>query len=126
MAAYEVYPNFSGYGLSKLVVTQLMDYVRTENPDVVAVAVHPGIVRTDMLKKGFEPFAHDTPELVGGLATWLAAWQGEDRKFLSGRYLSANWDVDDLMKRKDEIVKQELLKMNLMGRFGERYFKSRI
>lgn len=76
-----------------------------------------------MLKDSFAPFAHDTPELVGGLATWLAAWQGEDRNFLSGRYLSANWDVEDIVKRKEEIVEKRLLKMNLMGQFGEKQFQ---
>ncbi|KAL1597191.1 hypothetical protein SLS60_008773 [Paraconiothyrium brasiliense] len=121
-AAYEVFPNLSNYGLSKLVVFELMAYVTAENPNVVAVAVHPGIVPTDMLKDAFAPFAHDKPELVGGLATWLAAWEGEDRSFLGGRYLSANWDVDDLVKRKEEIVEGGLLKLNLMGQFGEKQF----
>ncbi|KAF2448569.1 NAD(P)-binding protein [Karstenula rhodostoma CBS 690.94] len=122
-AAYQVFPNLSSYGLAKLVVFELMDYVRAENPNVVAVAVHPGIVATDMLKDAFAPFAHDTPQLVGGLGTWLAAWEGPDRAFLSGRYLSANWDVDELVKRKEDIVQQDLLKLNLTGNFGEKHFK---
>ncbi|KAL5380600.1 hypothetical protein DPSP01_007664 [Paraphaeosphaeria sporulosa] len=122
-AAYQVFPNLSSYGLSKLVVFELMDYVRAENPNVTAVAVHPGIVPTDMLKDAFAPFAHDTPQLVGGLATWIAGWEGADRAFLSGRYLSANWDVEELVKRKEEIVEQNLLKMDLTGKFGEEHFK---
>jgi NAD(P)-dependent dehydrogenase (short-subunit alcohol dehydrogenase family) len=100
-----------------------MAYVAAEAPNVIAVAVHPGIVATDMLKDAFAPFAHDTPELVGGLATWLAAWEGDDRSFLSGRYLSSNWNVDELVKRKDEIVEQGLLQLNMMGQFGEKHFK---
>lgn len=122
-AAYHVFPNLSSYGLSKLVVLELMDYVRAENPNVVAVAVHPGIVATDMLKDAFAPFAHDTPQLVAGLGTWLAAWEGGDREFLSGRYLSANWDVEELVQRKEEIVQQDLLKISLTGNFGEKYVK---
>ncbi|KAJ4293498.1 hypothetical protein N0V90_008781 [Kalmusia sp. IMI 367209] len=122
-AAYESFPTLSAYGISKLVALQLQAYVAAENPNVITVAVHPGIVPTDMLKDAFAPFAHDTPELVGGLATWLAAWEGEDRSFLSGRYVSANWDVDDLVKRKEEIVKEGLLKISLVGQFGEQHFK---
>ena len=76
-----------------------------------------------MLKESFAPFAHDTPELVGGLATWLAAWKGEDRAFLSGRYLSSNWDVEEVLRRKEEIVEKGLLKINLTGQFGEQQFK---
>lgn len=122
-AAYSVFPGLSSYGLSKLVVFELMDYVRAENPNVVAVAVHPGMVPTDMMKESFVPFAHDTPLLVSGLGTWLAAWEGPDRSFLSGRYVSANWDVEELVRRKDEIVEQNLLKMELTGKFGSEQFK---
>jgi len=89
-AAYEVFPTLSAYGISKLAVLELMTYVAAENPEVVAVAVHPGIVPTDMVIDYFKPFALDTPELVGGLGVWLAAWEGVDRKFLNGRFVSAN------------------------------------
>jgi len=113
----------SAYGLSKLVVAQFQEYVSAENPSVLAFAIHPGVVATDMLKDAFAPFAKDTPELVGGLATWLAGWKGPDRSFLGGRYITANWDVEDLVERKDEIVKENLLKTNLTGKFGEEYHK---
>lgn len=121
-AAYEVFPGLSAYGLSKLVDLELMTYVAAENPNVVAVAIHPGIVPTEMTIETFMPFAKDTPELVSGVGAWLAAWEGVDRRFLSGRYVSANWDVDDLVARKDEIEKEGLLKMNLMGKFGKEQF----
>ncbi|KAF1968685.1 NAD(P)-binding protein [Bimuria novae-zelandiae CBS 107.79] len=120
-AAYEVFPALSSYGLSKLAAFQLMTYVAAENPNVVAVAVHPGIVPTDMLKESFAPFAKDTPALVGGVATWAASW--EERDWLSGRYVSANWDVEDLLARKEEIVEKGLLKMDLKGEFGAGLFK---
>lgn len=58
-----------------------MSYVAAENPDVFAVAVHPGIVATDMTDSMFQRFALDTPELAGGLVVWLAGWEGVDRSF---------------------------------------------
>jgi hypothetical protein len=79
-------------------------------------------VRTDMLLDMFEPFAHDTPELVGGVAVWLASWE-ESRKFLSGRYVSANWDVEGLVGRKDEILERELLKMDINAKLGVEQFE---
>ncbi|KAF2826609.1 NAD(P)-binding protein [Ophiobolus disseminans] len=120
-AAYEVFPTLSAYSLSKLSAFQLMTYVAVENPNVVAVALHPGIVDTDMVIDMFRRFALDTPELVGGVAVWLAAWQ-EGREFLSGRYVSANWDVDGLVMRKEEIVEKGLLKMDIKAELGDGQF----
>jgi NAD(P)-dependent dehydrogenase (short-subunit alcohol dehydrogenase family) len=94
--AYEVFPMLSAYGLSKLAALELMAYVAAENPEVVAVALHPGIVMTDMVIDTFKPFAQDTPELVSGVGLWLAAWEGADRKFLNGRYVSANCKLENV------------------------------
>ena len=38
---------------------------------------------------------------------------GERRAWLAGRYLSANWDMDELMSKKDEIVEKDLLKFKM-------------
>lgn len=40
------------------------------------------------------------------MLTWLTK---EKRPWLSGRFVSANWDVEELEKRKDEIVDKDLL-----------------
>ena len=122
-AAYQVFPNLSAYGISKLAALELMTYVAVENPNVFAVAVHPGIVKTDMTADMFRKFALDTPELVGGVGVWLAGWEGVDRGFLGGRFVSVNWDVDELVKRKEEIERDGLLKMYLQGQFGAEQFE---
>lgn len=122
-AAYEVFPSLSAYGISKLAVLELMTYVAAENPNVVAVALHPGIVNTEMVIGMFKRFALDTPELVGGVGVWLAGWEGVDRGFLGGRFVSANWDVEELVGRKEEIEKEGLLKMDLKGTLGATQFK---
>jgi hypothetical protein len=33
---------------------------------------------------------------------------------LNGRYIDATWDVDELEKKKDEIVEKDMLKMRLV------------
>jgi NAD(P)-dependent dehydrogenase (short-subunit alcohol dehydrogenase family) len=124
-AAYEIFPALSAYGISKLAVFSLMTYVATENPNVVAVALHPGIVNTDMTIESFKRFALDTPALVGGVGVWLAGWEGVNREFLSGRYVSANWDVEDLSGRKEEIVEKGLLKMDLKAELGSVQFEKK-
>lgn len=42
---------------------------------------------------------------------WLTK---EERSWLSGRYLSATWDVDDLVAMKDEIVEGDKLKVRMV------------
>lgn len=51
---------------------------------------------------------------------WIAT---DAAKFLSGRFISANWDMDDLAKRKEEILAGNDLKMVYQGKFGLDQFK---
>jgi hypothetical protein len=46
-------------------------------------------------------------ELFGSTTVWLA---GADADFLRGRFVAANWDVDELLEHKNEIVDGGLLK----------------
>ncbi|KAF9691167.1 hypothetical protein EKO04_010906 [Ascochyta lentis] len=122
-SAYLVFPSLSAYGISKLAVLELMAYLAVENPNVVATALHLGIVLTDMTDDSFKKFANDTPELVGGIGVWLAGWEGPDRRFLSGRFVDANWDVEDLVARREEILQKDLLKMTLNAKLGAEQFE---
>ena len=54
---------------------------------------------------------NDTAELLGGFIVWLTA---EPRKWLSGRYVAAPWDVEALEKKRDEIVADDKLKVKLV------------
>ena len=53
----------------------------------------------------------DSPELCAGMAVWLAK---EPRPWLNGRYVAANWDVDELEGKKDEIVEGDKLKFRMV------------
>ncbi|MCJ1259197.1 hypothetical protein MMC24_007033 [Lignoscripta atroalba] len=119
-ASIPVLPGISSYALSKLITFQLCSYVAAENPNVACMALAPGVVMTDMTTEAFKPFAQDTPELVGGVAVWLAT---EEAKFMSGRFISANWMVDELVQRKEEIVKEGKLLFGLVGRLGADQFE---
>ncbi|KAK4449840.1 short-chain dehydrogenase reductase [Podospora aff. communis PSN243] len=108
-AAWLVYSFLSGYSLSKLAGLQLMNFVATAYPQVTAVALHPGLVDTDMFDEAFRSFDLDSPALVSGVTVWLAA--GSERA-----------NVEDLGERKEEIVTGELLKMKLNGKLGKDQF----
>jgi len=81
--------------------------------------IHPGAVVTELLEKYMPPgsvqVAIDSPDIAGGLAVWFASElnPGIDRAWLGGRYISANWDVNELLERKDEILQKDLFKLRL-------------
>ena len=119
-AGVMVFPAMSSYSISKLASLQLVAFVAAENPNVTAVALHPGIVKTDMTLPMFFPFAKDTPELIGGLGVWLAT---EKSTFMSGRYMECNWSVDDLIARRDDIVSEGKLMISLKAELGKEQFE---
>lgn len=70
---------------------------------------------TDSSSGPYKKFALDTPELVGGAGVWLAT---DEARFLSGRFVSANWSVEDLKQMKSKIEAGNDLKMVYHGDFG--------
>ncbi|GKT95657.1 LOW QUALITY PROTEIN: short-chain dehydrogenase/reductase [Colletotrichum tofieldiae] len=114
--AHWVVPGMSSYVLAKLASLQLAAYVAAETApqgNVTAVGLHPGLVHTDMTSDYFRPFAQDSPALVGGTAVWLCS---ERARFLNGRFVAVNWDVEDLYERRREIVEGGLLKLDMRFR----------
>ncbi|KAL8739620.1 MAG: hypothetical protein Q9184_008581, partial [Pyrenodesmia sp. 2 TL-2023] len=82
---------------------------------LLSVAVHPGAVATEMAKAApqeFIPYLVDSVDLCGAFCVWLTR-QSTSTSWLSGRYLSAKWDVDELSEKKDEIVRGDLLKASM-------------
>lgn len=102
-------PGFSSYRASKIAATKMFEYFRHENPGVFVLQVHPGLVRTPMADK-FAPAADemglvfDDVALPGDFVMW--ALSGEAR-FLDGRFVHANWDVEELMAMRGELEKDE-------------------
>ncbi|RFU80350.1 nadp-binding [Trichoderma arundinaceum] len=107
-----VVPGKASYSLSKLALTQLSRFIALENPNVRAISMHPGTVLTDITTPWLVRFSKDTPELAGGCAVWLAT---KEAAFLNGRYMSANWSVEELVRRSSEITKENKLVVNHTG-----------
>ena len=81
--------------------------------------LHPGPIDTQMtrdggLKEAGVKVAWTPPEVPAGVCVWLTS---PDAEFLRGRWISANWKVDELVQRKDEIVKNNLLKTAFTAKF---------
>ncbi|KAF7892297.1 uncharacterized protein EAF01_010377 [Botrytis porri] len=75
--------------------------------------VNPGAIKTKITETAPEEVRNrfpDRPEIAGDTITWLAA---ERKEWLAGRYVSCPWDKEELMKKKDEIIEKDLLKMRM-------------
>ncbi|KAK0927449.1 hypothetical protein LTR29_017619 [Friedmanniomyces endolithicus] len=109
------------YNLSKIGNNRMVQHIHNDHKKdgVQAFAVHPGAVltpqtemhHTTQLGVGWTELLTDDVKLCGGFLTWLTR---EKREWLSGRYLSAAWDVDELTAMKDEIVEGDNLVMRLV------------
>lgn len=111
-AATVTIPGESSYCMSKAAMHRMVDSLTAEYPLIRAFSLNPGIVRAGTVPSAFLPFAHDTPELTGGMTLWLS---GKRADFLKGRWVSVNWDVEEMQKHKDEVEEKELLKTKFLN-----------
>ncbi|GAA5907755.1 hypothetical protein JCM6882_008964 [Rhodosporidiobolus microsporus] len=107
----------SSYQSGKTQINRFTEFLHFEEPSIRSFAFHPGSIRTKLAEDSFPPEwlegMQDSPDLPGAFAVWLATQDKAD--FLRGRYLSANWDVDELLARQSEIVEQDLLWTRVRG-----------
>jgi len=108
----EGFTNMNGYLLSKLPAAKLMQLLDLEYPNLRTFAFIPGIVETDMLVESFRPLALDKAPLSGGLSVYLSHPHAD---FLSGRFLDGRWDIEEVVARKEEIVQNDWLKIQIAG-----------
>ena len=76
--------------------------------------MHPGAIGTDMAySMPIEMHHHiqDTLDCASHGIVWLAK---ESSEWLSGRYFSCQWDVDELLAKKEEIVNGDKHKLRML------------
>lgn len=106
-------PGASAYGGSKAAVLRFTEFLDFEYSDqgLLALAVHPGSVLTELslrLPSASHGSLADTPQLAADTLAWLPQ---ERREWLGGRYVSANWDMEQLLSKQEEIVALDKLKL---------------
>lgn len=102
-------PLRSAYGPSKAAITQVMQHLAFEHKGEANVfSIHPGAFYTPSSAEIYPEGAMkwEDIELPGHFARWLA---GPESEFLSGRFLWAQWDVDELIALKKEFLKDQSL-----------------
>jgi NAD(P)-dependent dehydrogenase (short-subunit alcohol dehydrogenase family) len=116
MACQFLVPGLSAYGSSKAALARWSELVSVDVPENTArfISIHPGGILTALGVKSGLPIGKDIPvtdlKLAGDFTTWVAS---EEAGFLNGRFVWVNWDVDDLVQRKDEILSKNLYRATL-------------
>uniref|UniRef100_A0A8H7N2H4 Uncharacterized protein n=1 Tax=Bionectria ochroleuca TaxID=29856 RepID=A0A8H7N2H4_BIOOC len=115
VAAHNIRPNASAYGVSKLAVLKFTEFLLVEHAQhgLISFSVHPGAIMTDLAQAmPAETYASlkDKPELTGDTIAFLTQ---ERREWLSGRYISCTWDMEEFLNQEAQIVKDDKLKVRL-------------
>lgn len=109
-------PGSGSYRSSKLAILRWTETLQLEYGDkgLLAFCVNPGAIKTEMTRnepKQVRDALPHRPDIAGDTITWLAA---ERKEWLAGRYVNCPWDMEELMKKKDEIVEKDKLKMRMV------------
>jgi len=123
IGSYYSVMGFSAYQLGKIALNRLSEFIRLEHEKdgITSIAFHPGGVNTkwwddippnNPLYDLREKIAQDSAALAGGVAVYLTT---PHALYLNGRYVGANWDLQELAEKKDEIVSKGLLLMTARG-----------
>ncbi|KAH0848769.1 11-beta-hydroxysteroid dehydrogenase-like 3 [Fonsecaea pedrosoi] len=109
----------TGYTVSKFAQIRLVEYLHEQysGTGLVSLALHPGAVMTRMASgntpEEFMPYMTDEVDLCGAVCVYLSRQIG-DLGWLSGRLISATWDMEELMAKKAKITEKDLLKFVLV------------
>ncbi|KAL6690987.1 hypothetical protein J3F84DRAFT_398003 [Trichoderma pleuroticola] len=110
--ARPVVTNFA-YSMAKAANLKMIDYFAAENPTIHVVSLQPGIINTELGGDDMPVFvAPDTTELPGQFCAWLLT---DEARFLKNKFVWANWDVEDLVTRKDEVLTTRALTWGVEG-----------
>ena len=133
-------PGASSYGASKLAAAKFHDALQVENPALHVVNVHPGVIITDMSQKALDAgasfpiddsklssskikarFHTDIFSLVELPASFVVWACSAEARFLKGKNVWANMDVEELKEKEHEIKTTSLLTITLEGLSSFKY-----
>jgi NAD(P)-dependent dehydrogenase (short-subunit alcohol dehydrogenase family) len=104
-------PGASDYQTSKHAINRLCESVKVDHGEegIKCFAVHPGGVPTALGKNmpdEMHGYLIDSPDLAAGFIVWLCSGKAD---WATGRFLSSNWDVTELLQYKDPVLQNDLL-----------------
>ncbi|KAI0129049.1 hypothetical protein BJ170DRAFT_669258 [Xylariales sp. AK1849] len=113
--AHVIFPGASGYQTTKFALCRLTEFMDKEyyQQGLIAISLHPGAVKTE-LALNMPPdrldILTDTAELAADTLVWLSR---ERHDWLSGRFVSVSWDMEQLEQKKQDILQRNLLKFRV-------------
>ena len=104
-------PGASDYQTSKHAINRLCEFINLDHGEdgIKCFAVHPGGVPTALAQNmpiEIHSSLVDEPELAAGFIVWLCSGKAD---WARGRYVSSNWDVNELLHMEDQILRDDLL-----------------
>ncbi|KAI1360216.1 NAD(P)-binding protein [Xylaria arbuscula] len=110
--ALVAWPGASAYQSTKFALCRIAEFIAAEygSEGLVCLPLHPGRIKTELamnLPKETHGNLNDTLALPADTIVWLTK---EHRPWLNGRFVSAAWDMEELLGKKGAIVKENLLK----------------
>lgn len=104
-------PGASDYQASKHAINRLCEFVNVDHgaDGVKCFAVHPGGVATALARNmpdAMHEHLVDSPDLAAGFIVWLSSGEAD---WAAGRYLSANWDVTELGRLRESVLRNDLM-----------------
>lgn len=105
----------SAYQSGKLALLRMTEFLMTEYGEqgLIAFCAHPGSVSTELARNMPEKMhavLNDSPQLAGD---FFMKSTSQRKQWLAGRYVSVNWDWDELEAESSNIVAKDLLKVRL-------------
>lgn len=122
--AWGVSPFVAAYAMSKSANIQYTTALAAAYPEtLLTIAVNPGMNDTEIIPQALRAaeLNYNDPALTGGTIVWLVADPARSQ-FLNGRVLTVEWDVEELVARKEEITSKNLLTMQLQATLGAEQF----
>ena len=113
--AHVLFPGASGYQTTKFALCRLTEFIDKEyyQQGLITISLHPGGVRTELamnLPPDRQYVLTDTPELAADTVVWLSH---QRRDWLSGRFASVSWDMEELEQKKQDILQRNLFKFRV-------------
>jgi NAD(P)-dependent dehydrogenase (short-subunit alcohol dehydrogenase family) len=112
-------PLLSGYSGSKSALWRMMEVISMDLQDKAVlpggarvISIHPGFVETAMAaKSGLDGMFQPTD---GQLAADFVVWSTtQEASFLANRLAFVNWDVEELLEAKEEILAKDKLRTGM-------------
>lgn len=102
----------SAYNTSKMALCRFTENLNAEyaSQGLVTITYEPGLTRTELAGK-MHPFLQTLPMDTAALAPETLLWLVKERReWLSGRMVSARWDMEELLAKKEEVTAKNLLR----------------